>query len=546
MPGIEQYIINAIETALKGKLQRRFTIELEIPRNPGYGDLTSNIAFRIAKELRQSPQIIAEQIAETIEPAQEFIEGVSVAGGGFLNFTCSRAYLRETAANIVAAPEEFGWCDLGEGRRVNLEFVSANPTGPLNVVSARAAALGDSLKKLLNFCGYSAAGEFYINDAGAQVLKLGHSLITRYAELHDIEAEPFPQDGYQGEYVKAIAHDYTPPPQLNWKNLLDQDKAHAGAFAVAKNVDWQRQSLEKYGVNFDHWVKESSIRKKGEHLKIRDRLEKEKKTYWKDGALYFKTSEFGDDEDRVIWTSDDRPTYFLPDIAYHQDKFSRGFDWLIDIWGPDHHGYIPRMKAAIAALGKPEQAFTVIIAQQVNLIRAGQRVMMSKRAGEMITIDDLMEEVGNDAARFFFLQRKATAHLDFDLDLAVKETEENPVFYVQYAHARICSIERYAAEAGIPLVPEWERLTEEGEFALIRKLMQFPVIVRQCARALEPQSITVYLQETAAAFHSFYQKFRVVTDDPGLSSARLGLCRAVRGVIGKGLYLLGVSAPERM
>lgn len=546
MQDINEHIRVIITASLERELPDDIQIELEIPRNPDYGDLTTNIAFKLAKTLKKPPAIIAADIVREIEPDIRYIEKVKAAGGGFINFNYSRDYLRETAAEIYSSSDQYGRCNLGAGKRVNLEFVSANPTGPLNIVSARAAALGDSLKKILDFCGWKAASEFYINDAGGQVSKLGLSLLARYAELHHIEGMEFPEDGYKGDYISAIATEYQPPENIDWGNPAEGDIAHAGAFAVEKNVAWQKQSLEKYGVEFDAWVAESSIRGRGDHLKIRERLDREGRTYWKDGALHFKTSDFGDDEDRVIWTSDDRPTYLLPDIAYHQDKFNRGFDWLVDIWGPDHHGYIPRMIAALAALGHPRESFTVIIAQQVNLLRGCERVMMSKRAGEMITMDDLVEEVGKDAARFFFLQRKASAHLDFDLDLALKETEENPVFYVQYAHARICSIERYAAEEGIPSPPGWELLAEEGEFALIRKLAQFQAVVKMCARNLEPQPITVYLQETASAFHSFYQKFRVVTGDADLSSARLGLCKAVRAVIGNGLSLLGVSAPERM
>lgn len=533
---IRKYLQNALSSAVSDKIKLETPPELEIPRNEGYGDLSSNIAMQLAKPLKNAPVKIAQEIVSRIKLEPEYISKVEIAGPGFINFTYGEKYLLDTVQTISEDKNNYGRSKFGQGKKVNLEFVSANPTGPLNIVSARAAALGDSLKRLFNFCGYDAKSEFYVNDAGKQVERLGLSVIYRYYELNGIEPGTFPEEGYQGEYVIDIAKKY----------LGENDAVIAGAFAVSENLKTQEGTLKGFGVIFDNWIKESSIRDKEGHLKIKTDFEHNHHTYIKDNAVYFRSTAFGDDEDRVIWTSDNRPTYFLPDIAYHQDKYDRGFEWLIDIWGPDHHGYIPRMKAALQALGHTPETFTVIIAQQVNLIRGGEKVKMSKRAGEIVTMDELIDEVGTDAARFFFLQRKASAHLDFDLDLAVKQTEENPVFYVQYAHARICSIERVAIEAGITGPPDWNKLEHPAEFDLARKMSEFPLIVEICARNLEPQRLTVYLGELASVFHSFYQKCRVVTEDKELSAARLGLCLAVRQVLKNGLDLLGVTAPDRM
>lgn len=546
MKNIETYLREEIAAAIPGGLPHEFNIELEIPRDAVHGDLSTNIALRLAKYLKTAPTKIADSVCKNFRVDTDYIDRIDFAGPGFINFTYSRKYLHEIAQRILDMKSDYGACYKGNGLKVNLEFVSANPTGPLNVVSARAAALGDSLKRILNKCGYQAFSEFYINDAGKQIQKLGHSLLVRCAEKKGIEGIPFPEDGYHGDYVKDFALGYTPSDNIDWKNIDDELMMEAGSYAVEQNCADQKKNLSEFKVEFDAWVRESSIRESNGHLKIKDKLITADLTYEKEGALYFKSTAFGDVEDRVIWTSDERPTYLLPDIAYHQNKYDRGFEFLVDIWGPDHHGYIARMKAALQALGHDEESFNVIIAQQVNLVRSGEIVKMSKRAGDMVTMKELIDEVGVDAARFFFLQRKPSAHLDFDIDLAVKETDENPVFYIQYAHARICSIERLAEEENIPNIPVWETLSEEGEYNLIRKLAEFPSVVEVCARTLEPQRMTVYLQDLASAFHGFYQKHRVITADSALSSARLGICRAVRWTIFSGLQLLGVSAPERM
>jgi len=552
---IRAYIQTAIAEALADKIELEPPALLEIPRSQEHGDLSTNAAMQLAKPLRNPPRKIAEELVAKLELDPALVSKVEIAGPGFINFTYSADFLRMLASYILETGGNFGSSELGGGKRVNLEFVSANPTGPLNIVSARAAALGDSLKRIMNFSGYEAKSEFYVNDAGQQIVKLGNSIVAELANRQGLSGIEFPQDGYRGEYVRRIAGElYIDLRDFGGDNYafeLAQEGYYYsfGKQAVEINLRSQRDSLKKLGVEFDYWCHESKIRENEGPQNVIEFFYRKNYTKIEDNALFFRASLFDEkEEDRVILTSDGRPTYFLPDIAYHEDKYTRA-DWLIDIWGPDHHGYIPRMKAALQALGhkvnEPE-VFTVIIAQQVNLMRGGEKVKMSKRAGEIIEMQELIDEVGADAARFFFLQRKATAHLDFDLDLAVKETEENPVFYVQYAHARICSIERVAAEAGNTGDPVWEKIGHPAEYNLIRKMSEFPLIVEICAKNLEPQRITVYLGELAASFHSFYQQCRVVTDDAELSAARLGLCRAVRQVLKTGLDLLGVTAPEKM
>jgi len=561
---IRTYIQQALAEAVSDKIRLDRPAELEIPRNAGFGDLSSNVAMHLAKPLKNAPRKIADDIVSRLQLDSKLISKVEIAGAGFINFTYAEDYLREAAANILQEMEHYGSSDIGKGKRVNLEFVSANPTGPLNIVSARAAALGDSLKRLMNFCGYEAKSEFYVNDAGKQIVNLYFSFLIRYAEKLGITGLPFPEGGYHGEYLRSLANSFEIPKndalevdwvvtlELNLKKgdyirFLENLYIYAKKYLLESILSNQQKSLERVNVIFDNWILETKIQERELHIEIKKKLENKAFLFEKDGAIFLKTKDFGDDEDRVIWTSDGRPTYFLPDIAYHQDKYDRGFEWLIDIWGPDHHGYIARMKAALQALGHSPDSFTVIIAQQVNLLRGGEKVKMSKRAGEIVTMDELIDEVGADAARFFFLQRKASAHLDFDLDLAVKQSEENPVFYVQYAHARICSIERFSQEAGINAEhPIWDKLAHPAEFALIRKMTEFPLTVEICVKTLEPQRLTVYLGELASSFHSFYQQCRVVTDDKDLSAARLGLCLAVRQVLKNGLDLLGVSAPEKM
>jgi arginyl-tRNA synthetase len=539
-------------------------LELQIPRDPGYGDWTTNLALALAREARRPPRAIAEQLAAAFPLDPSVFAGVEVAGAGFLNFRYSEAFLAALPAAIRGAGAGFGRSEFGGGTPVLVEYVSANPTGPLNVVNARAAAVGATLVKLLEAVGHRAEGEFYVNDAGRQVDLLGESLAARFAERVG-EPRAFPEDGYHGAYLKDLA---AAVPEREGRAALGRPDGAAWFRdqALDRVIAWQRRDLEDYGVSFARWFRESTLHASGAVEATLRELESRGAVYRarvpetgaedadaeapaQGEAAWLRSSRFGDEKDRVLVRANGAPTYLLPDIAYHRDKRARGFRNAIDIWGPDHHGHIARMQAALAALGAESDFLEVIIAQQVNVMSGGQPVKMSKRAGEFITLRDLMEEVGPDCARFFFLLRSTSAHLDFDLDLAKRRNDENPAYYVQYAHARIASILRYAAERGLapaegPL-PAAELAIPEAR-ALVRKLATYPEVVRGAAAAREPHRVPTFLMETAAAFHRFYHVCRVVGEDATQSRARLALADAARQVIANGLGLMGVSAPQRM
>jgi arginyl-tRNA synthetase len=547
---------------------REARIELAIPRDPSHGDWTTNVAMHLARELKRPPRALAEALAEGFPRDPEVFERVDVAGGGFINFHYARPFLNGLPARIQADGPDFGRSDRGAGIAILVEYVSANPTGPLNVVSARAAAVGATLIRLLRATGHAAEGEFYVNDAGSQVELLGESLAARFAERVG-ERRTFPEGGYQGRYLGELAD-----------GLLEADARRAlaagggtGWFrdqALERMLAWQKRDLDDYGAEFAAWFRESSLHRSGAVEATLRALEAAGMTYRAsvpevdrrqggepgdahgDGdatgedATYLRTTRFGDDVDRVVMRSDGRPTYLLPDIAYHRDKRARGFRHAIDLWGPDHHGYVPRMKASLSALGIEPDFLEVLIVQQVNLVSGGQPVKMSKRAGEFITLRDLMDDVGADCAKFFFLMRSTSAHLDFDLDLARRQNDENPAYYVQYAHARISSILRFASERGAAAGGGAGNYAEEEERTLLRKLAAFPEIVRGAAEAREPHRLPTYLVELSGVFHRFYHHCRVVTDDADLTRARLDLCAASATVLRNGLGLMGVSAPERM
>jgi arginyl-tRNA synthetase len=542
-------------------------IELAVPRDPSHGDWTTNVAMGLAREAKRPPRAIAEALAAAFPRDPAVIASVEVAGPGFLNFRYAPEFLAALPARIVSESEAFGRSALGSPEPTLVEYVSANPTGPLNVVNARAAAVGSTLVRLLEATGHRAEGEFYVNDAGRQVELLGESVAARFAERIGTP-RPFPPDGYQGEYLRDIAA------------ALPEDEARA-ALARPDGIAWfrdralermiasQREDLKAYGVEFARWFRESALHRGdavGETLRALetrgvvyravkpevgdDDAEKDEAGEAARGeAAWLRSSRFGDEKDRVLVRGNGVPTYLLPDIAYHRDKHGRGFRRAIDLWGPDHHGHIGRMQAALAALG--HQGFLeVIIVQQVNLLSGGQPVKMSKRAGEFISLRDLMDDIGPDCAKFFFLMRSTSAHLDFDLDLARQQNDENPAYYVQYAHARIASLIRYAAERGLAPAAEAPMPAEELAIpeaaALVRKLSTYPEVVRGAAAAREPHRIPTYLMETAGDFHRFYHVCRIVTDDLERSRARLQLAAAARQVIANALGLMGVSAPERM
>jgi arginyl-tRNA synthetase len=559
----------ALEAAGLASPERLARLDFAIPRESSHGDWTTNFCMLVAKEAGRPPRAIAEELARLIGDAGGIVGAVEVAGPGFLNFRYSDAFVASLPGRILAEGERFGRSDFGRGERVLVEYVSANPTGPMNVVSARAGAVGATLVALLRATGWDAAGEFYVNDAGNQVDLLGESLASRFAERIGID-RPLPAEGYQGAYLTELAG--TLPESEARARLADPEGARwFRDQALERMLAWQQRDLAAYGVAFDRWFRESVLHASGAVSETLAELESRGQTYRstrpegvseaaqsrvknEEGAAsgtaeatWLRTFGFGDDMDRVVVRSDGRPTYLLPDIAYHRDKRARGFRRAINLWGPDHHAYVATLTAALNALGLEPDFLQVLIVQQVNLLRDGQEVKMSKRAGEFVTLRELVDEVGPDAARFSFLMRSTSAHLDFDLALACSQTDENPVFYVQMAHARVASILRLAAERSLgaasgPATP----LGAPEEVALVRKLATFPEVVRGAAVMREPHRIPTYLIETAAEFHRFYHVCRVVGDDPELSRHRLRLCAATQQVLRNGLALMGVSAPERL
>ncbi len=526
--------------------ERMGRLELVVPREPAHGDWTTNLALLLARELRRAPREVAEALAQQFPGDPAVIGRVEVAGPGFLNFHYSDRFVRRVALRIVQAGEEFGRSRAPTPRSVLVEYVSANPTGPLNVVNARAAAVGSALVRLFLAAGHRAQSEFYVNDEGRQVELLGESLAARFAQSRG-EPAALPEGGYEGFYLEALARGLpTAEAEERWSR---RDLAWFGRQAVDRIVEGQRRDLEGYGVHFERWQRESDIHASGQVEATFAELRGRGVVYAQEGAEWLQTTRFGDDKDRVLVRSSGKPTYLLPDIAYHRDKKARGFDLAIDLWGPDHHGHILPLQASLEALGLPAGFLEVLIVQQVNLVAAGQPVKMSKRAGEFITLQDLVREVGVDCAKFFFLLRSTNAHLDFDLQLAQQQNDENPAFYVQYAHARTSGVLRHAAEQRVEAErteAACDRLTAPQESALLRLLATWPSVVRGAAQAREPHRVPTFLMEVAAAFHRFYQEQRVVSDDLAQSRARLLLVQATRTALRNGLAVLGVSAPERM
>jgi arginyl-tRNA synthetase len=548
--------------------ERIARLELAIPREPAHGDWTTNLALTLARESGRSPREVAEALASSFPRDPAVFASVEVAGPGFVNFRYAPSFLASLPARIQARGDEFGRSALGAAERYLVEYVSANPTGPLNVVNARAAAVGSTLVRLLEATGHRAEGEFYVNDAGRQVDLLGESVASRFAERVGV-TRPLPAEGYQGAYVHDLA---AALPEAEGRAALVRPGG-ASWFrdrALERVLEWQRADLRDYGVEFATWFRESALHRSDAVAETLRDLQARGVVYRavvaetgaddadreaadgpaRGNATWLRTSRFGDEKDRVLVRANGAPTYLLPDIAYHRDKHARGFRRAIDLWGPDHHGHVGRMKAALTALGHEPDFLEVLIVQQVNLLSAGQPVKMSKRAGEFITLRDLMDEVGPDCAKFFFLMRSTSAHLDFDLDLAKRQNDENPAYYVQYAHARIASLLRFAAEKGLTpaaggALPQEEIALPEAA-ALLRRLASFPEVVRGAAAAREPHRIPTFLVDTAAEFHRYYHVCRVVSDDVARSRDRLMLVAAARQVIANGLALLGVSAPERM
>jgi len=557
---------------------------IERTRQSSHGDFACNAAMVLAKTARQAPRALAQAILDALAPS-EFVRQVEIAGPGFLNFFLAPAALHAVVAAIDAAGPQYGRGEVGAGRRVMLEYVSANPTGPLHVGHGRGAAYGDALARVMSASGYAVHREYYVNDAGRQMDILAISVWLRYLELCG-ERFDFPPNGYQGDYIYDIASDahrargdslrrsagevflglpatdgtgQVADPEAHLDALIARARALLGeenyAFVHRLGTDTLtediRRDLAEFGVEYDRWFSERSLAESGEMQEAVSELKARGYLYRNEGALWFRSTEFGDEKDRVVVRDNGAPTYFASDIAYHLNKFARGHELVIDIWGADHHGYVPRVAAAIQALGHSPDAFRVLIVQFATLYQHGEKMSMSTRSGEFVTLRELRHEVGNDAARYFYVSRKCEQHLDFDLDLAKSRSNDNPVYYIQYAHARVCSVERQLAERGLqppPPVAECDlgRLDNEYENALLDRLARFPEIVESAALACEPHQVAYYLQELATELHTYYNACTFLVDDRDLRDARVVLVRAVRQVLANGLYLVGVTAPERM
>lgn len=519
---------------------------LEVPKDKAFGDFSVNTAMKLASKLKKNPRQIAQDIIENMDIADTYIKDVEIAGAGFINFRLNNLYYGDVIKEIFEKGINYGKCNVGQGKTVNVEFVSANPTGPVHIGNARGGAVGDVLAEILSWAGYKVYREFYVNDAGNQVEKFGASLEARYLEMFGKEFT-FPEDGYTGEYIKEIAFEYA---KDNKKSLLDvpseERKKTLAQFGLKRNIDDMKRALSEYGIKYDTWYHESSLY---EQNLVEDAIMKMKDTgytYEKDDALWFKASSFGAEKDIVLIRNNSLPTYITPDIAYHINKLiTRNFDIAIDVWGADHHGYVPRLKSAMTALGIDSQRLNIILMQFVRLIRKEEVVRMSKRRGEMITLSDLVGEVGKDAARFLFNYYNYNTHMDFDLDLAVEKSNENPVFYVQYAHARICSIIEQC-EIDETMRPDFALLSKEEEIELIKVLAKFAEEIEIAALNLDTSRIPKYAVEVASAFHTFYNNCRVRCEDSNLMLARVCLIQAVRIVLKNILDILGVSAPEKM
>ncbi|MBN4054380.1 arginine--tRNA ligase [Nitrospira defluvii] len=541
-----------IQGVLEGEVCPK--IVLEVPKRESQGDFATTLALSLAKIEKQNPRDLAKRLASLLEGRSDDIEKIDVAGPGYINFFMTKSYWHKMLLEIHEKKENYGRSDAGGGKSVQIEFVSANPTGPLHVAHGRAAALGDALGCLLEAVGYRVSREYYMNDVGGQMALLGQSTYLRYRELFG-EMVTLPEGSYQGDYIIEIAKQLKASDGDRYLQGTETERLpFFTSYSVQTIVEWIKNDLWRFGVEFDDWFSESEMVKKNDVKSALAFLKTKQVLYEKDGATWVSTMRFGDDKDRVVVKSDGRKTYFASDIAYHRNKFERGYDRLINIFGADHHGYIGRINAAVAAMGYPADRLTFLIHQLVNLLRDGKPVRMSKRAGVFVTLREVIDEVGVDATRFFFLMRRSDTAVDFDLELAKKASNENPVYYVQYAYARLCSIVRVAEEQGWDVIEVGQNTTCEDlavlalseEQNLIKQLSQYPDLLRSAAEALEPHRITFYLQALAGMLHSYYFKCRVITEDRALSRARLVLITAVRVVLKNGLDLLGIRAPERM
>jgi len=581
---VREQVVGALQSALQ-QAQRKGLLRigslppltLDLPKRPEWGDLASTVAMSLASSEQRSPQEVAQIIVDNLEQGDAIFDRVEIVRPGFLNMTLKRDLWLKVLREIEEQGDRYGRADIGNGRRVLVEYVSANPTGPLHVGHGRGAAVGQVISHLLVAAGYDVVDEYYINDAGRQMKLLGASVYARYQALHGREVE-CPEDGYRGSYIETVAAHIR---DLVGAALLDLPREAAERrcqeLAYEELLGLIRRDLRSFGIEFASWFSEAALLSSGSVDEALAELREKELLFEQDGALWFRSSAFGDEKDRVVRKQEGEYTYLASDIAYHRDKLLRGYDLLIDVWGADHHGYIPRMEAVVQAYGSPKERLRVVLVQMVNLLRGGQKVEMSKRAGEFITMREVMDEVGADAAKFFFLMRRSDTPLDFDLELAKQQSAENPVYYVQYGHARIASLFRVAQDRGIPVPKPTDTdlrvLENPDEFTLIRKLSAYPSVVLASAVNLEPHRLTFYLQELAGLLHTFYFKHRILPPAvdldladagrfvkdaeaaparpresvaPELTAARLALMREVQTVVRNGLSILGISAPERM
>ncbi len=524
--------------------------EVEPPRDPRHGDYAANLALVLARPAGRPPREVGAAILRHLPVPSDVVAGVELAGQGFLNLTLAPSCLHRWLRRVHAEDRRFGRTDVGGGRRVLVEYVSANPSGPLHVGSGRGGAVGETIARLLDALGYRVSREYYVNDYGNQVDALARSVEARYLEALGRPAA-FPDDGYQGAYVTEIAQRIAGE---HGTRLAEMDRAERlsrmQAIALRAMLDDIRATLEAFGITFDTWFSEQTLHESGAVRRTLEELRRRDLLYEQDGALWFAATRFGDDKDRVLVRADGRPTYFAADIPYHLDKYARGFEHLIDVWGVDHIGDVARLRGGLQALGKDPATLEVLIHQHVRLRNEGEAVRMSKRTGEFVTLRDLLEAVGRDAARFFFIMTSPEAPMDFDLALAQRRSADNPVYYVQYAHARICSIAREAERAGIPMPQavrtDLARLASPEERALTTRVIRLPDVVHAAGTRREPQRLCAYARELAEAFHVFYTQCRVLTDDAELTAARLVLVDAARRVLRNTLELAGVAAVERM
>ncbi|BAI80820.1 arginyl-tRNA synthetase [Deferribacter desulfuricans SSM1] len=543
---MENRIKELIENALDKLGVNNFNdFIIEIPKDSKNGDFATNVAMKLAKVFKKNPRDIASDLVTNIEK-DNFIDKIEIAGPGFINFFINKKYF-ESIIEQVLKDENYFVLDFGENKRVLVEFVSANPTGPLHIGHGRGAAYGDTLARLLRVAGFQVEKEYYINDAGNQMKMLGDSIVTRYKQLVNGKIEEM-QDGYRGEYIidiaKKIYEEYG-------DSLLDDPEKcfnicfKTGLDEIMKSIV---DDLDDFRVSFDRWFSEKSLFEKGVVDKALSILDENGYLYEKDGAVWFKSTSFGDEKDRVVKKADGSYTYFASDIAYHLNKIERGYDLFVNVWGADHHGYMNRMFGALKALGAPDDILKIVLIQMVNLVKGGERISMSTRAGEFITLRWLIDEVGADAARFFYLMRDHNAQFDFDIDLAKSKSSDNPVYYVQYAHARVNSLFENAIEKGVEfrLAENLDKLTLDQEKEIIKKIDELKKVIKAAATHLEPHRISYYLQELASLFHNYYYNFKIISDDYELTNARLNLAKAVAKTIKFGLEILGVEAPEKM